>query len=607
MSEFRELAATISEDIIQSVFPSIYKILDRQSENEERVYQEARKGIERSNYFVAEVNRELETALFQIETLENLTGRLLAELNNASGNIKIDWDSEAGGLFGGRAPKPKGTAKPGAQKLKPKSRLGGAGGIMTIFSAVTFSLEAISRIKALDPNDPEYYSKARNEVVALTARFGVSTIAAVLGAIVGTAIVPGFGTIFGLATGLVAGMYVDYAFGDDVEEMTKQLLEYIFKDDPKKMPQKKETSEADLPSKNATPVSYDPSESIKLGITRLSDDEITNTKDNILQSLVEGNFRSLNFDADTILFDADVIDWGVAGAPGDIDGESAGGRSREGEDVSRGDAAGSKMPGLAGPRRSGSTQQGSGASFSENRTVKPSSGITSRSGGSAGSTGSGKDWSGHTYTGDNADILATIRQRESGGDYGARSKSSTASGAYQFINSTWRGLTQKFGIGTEYRTAADAPPNIQDAVAAEYVKDILRRNNNDLSKVPLEWYTGNSAGQMSASALAANNGLTPQTYVDKWMQDYMKISGKTPEMMTNNPQTGGMMNATAVAQNARAYKESQAPAMLPTMARSPSSANQMSGSKSSAGVYGTGREPTAADLFRQLFSIPVTR
>jgi hypothetical protein len=121
-------------------------------------------------------------------------------------------------------------------------------------------------------------------------------------------------------------------------------------------------------------------------------------------------------------------------------------------------------------------------------------------------------------------ILATIRTRESGGNYGIPHPigmpNQTASGAYAFIDSSWQGLTKKYGIGTEYPRAYLAPPPIQDAVAAKYVQEILQQAGGDVSKVPLAWYTGNIQGKMSASALATNNGLTPQAYQAKWMADY---------------------------------------------------------------------------------------
>jgi hypothetical protein len=54
-------------------------------------------------------------------------------------------------------------------------------------------------------------------------------------------------------------------------------------------------------------------------------------------------------------------------------------------------------------------------------------------------------------------IAACIRKYESGGNYRAQNPTSTASGAYQFINSTWRAIT-----GRSDR-AKDAPPSVQDA------------------------------------------------------------------------------------------------------------------------------------------------
>ena len=114
-------------------------------------------------------------------------------------------------------------------------------------------------------------------------------------------------------------------------------------------------------------------------------------------------------------------------------------------------------------------------------------------------------------------ILSTIRQVESSNNYGAQAKGSSASGAYQFIDSTWQASTKKSGLGTEYARAKDAPPEVQDAVAAFAVRDILNRTGNDVTKVPLVWYTGNPEGRMTEDALKANQGLTPDKYQQKWL------------------------------------------------------------------------------------------
>ena len=120
-------------------------------------------------------------------------------------------------------------------------------------------------------------------------------------------------------------------------------------------------------------------------------------------------------------------------------------------------------------------------------------------------------------------ILATIRTRESGGNYGIPHPigmpDQTASGAYGFLDESWRNLTKLYKIGTEYPRAYLAPPPIQDAIAALHVQDILRRNGGDVTAVPAEWYAGPKK-YLTPEELATNNGLTVAQYQAKWMADY---------------------------------------------------------------------------------------
>jgi hypothetical protein len=136
-----------------------------------------------------------------------------------------------------------------------------------------------------------------------------------------------------------------------------------------------------------------------------------------------------------------------------------------------------------------------------------------------------------TGPGGTSQILETIKKRESGGDYKAKAKGSSASGAYQFTDGTWQSLTKKYKVGEIFKSARDAPPEIQDLVASKYVDDILQEAGGDVSKVPLKWYTGNIQGKMSSEALAANNGLTPQMYQQKWMTDYGRVGAEMASRM----------------------------------------------------------------------------
>ena len=114
-------------------------------------------------------------------------------------------------------------------------------------------------------------------------------------------------------------------------------------------------------------------------------------------------------------------------------------------------------------------------------------------------------------------ILATIRTLESGGDYAAESSSSTASGAYQFVDSTWAGYGG-------YARAKDAPPSVQDAAALDLVNRILAANNGDVATVPVSWYLGHVPVGEEYDTVPAlpGNTLTPREYQARWLQIYSK-------------------------------------------------------------------------------------
>jgi hypothetical protein len=132
--------------------------------------------------------------------------------------------------------------------------------------------------------------------------------------------------------------------------------------------------------------------------------------------------------------------------------------------------------------------------------------------------------------------MAIIRRQESytfEGKYNAKSKTSSASGAYQFLDKTWRGVTNKYGIGTEYKTARDAPRQVQDAVMTNYLTDLYKKHG-DLGTVLKVHFTGNAAGKMSAKAMAANKGMTGDQYVQNIIN---KHGPEYDKMMVERQQT----------------------------------------------------------------------
>ena len=126
-----------------------------------------------------------------------------------------------------------------------------------------------------------------------------------------------------------------------------------------------------------------------------------------------------------------------------------------------------------------------------------------------------------------ATILATIRAVESGGDYRIESAGgSTASGAYQYLNSSWDGYGG-------YSRAADAPPEVQDQKAAESVRGILAANGGDVTAVSVTWYIGEvpapGSSEWDTVPYPQNgNRLTPRQYQEKWLAEYERQLATAP-------------------------------------------------------------------------------
>jgi hypothetical protein len=120
-------------------------------------------------------------------------------------------------------------------------------------------------------------------------------------------------------------------------------------------------------------------------------------------------------------------------------------------------------------------------------------------------------------------VAYAVKQQETGGEaahgrdpYKAGNDSGRgASGAYQIMPGTWARLTQKYGIGQQYKLARHAPPAVQDEIFQRDKADFLAHHNNDLRAFFRYWYSGNPAGQMDANALAMNGGQTAEQYADK--------------------------------------------------------------------------------------------
>ncbi|MEP4652083.1 MAG: hypothetical protein ABJ314_18005, partial [Ilumatobacter sp.] len=128
-------------------------------------------------------------------------------------------------------------------------------------------------------------------------------------------------------------------------------------------------------------------------------------------------------------------------------------------------------------------------------------------------------------------ILATIRYLESRGIYTLPPNRGNASGAYQFIGSTWN----NYG---GYAHAYLAPPHIQDERAASDVNKFLAQFGNDVSMIPVMWYLPAAARNPALMDVvplpSAGNVLTIREYQTRWLGVFASISGKPIPL----PQTG---------------------------------------------------------------------
>lgn len=165
----------------------------------------------------------------------------------------------------------------------------------------------------------------------------------------------------------------------------------------------------------------------------------------------------------------------------------------------------------------------------------PSSGGGSGGQGQAGAWlnggGQGQAWL-NGGGGDQIDaIMRTIRARESGGgnpagNYRARTdnwnpNTRSASGAYQFLRSTWN----NYG---GYAHAYLAPAAVQDAKAREMISAILRANGGNVQAVPGNWFRPATYRNQASWDLPipGNHGMTMRRYLDAWLADYRRFGGR---------------------------------------------------------------------------------
>lgn len=127
-------------------------------------------------------------------------------------------------------------------------------------------------------------------------------------------------------------------------------------------------------------------------------------------------------------------------------------------------------------------------------------------------------------------FMAAIRKQESSGNYnatGPSTKYGNATGAYQFIDSTWGGYEG-------YQSAKDAPPEVQDARAAQLMTEYFEEFGRwDL--VAVAWHAGPGRARTAAKSGLGSLGslsdgyMTTRNYaakaVESMASDSLDVSG----------------------------------------------------------------------------------
>lgn len=138
-------------------------------------------------------------------------------------------------------------------------------------------------------------------------------------------------------------------------------------------------------------------------------------------------------------------------------------------------------------------------------------------------------------------VLATIRQVESGGRYDLAPNAGGASGAYQYIDPTWRTWATRADVNTtRYPRAFLAPAAVQDQIAALNVRAILDQHH-DIAAVPIVWYWPRALDHPEdldiVPAPQAGNRLTVRQYQQRWLAVLEQLQGVPATTTTAGPGT----------------------------------------------------------------------
>lgn len=113
-------------------------------------------------------------------------------------------------------------------------------------------------------------------------------------------------------------------------------------------------------------------------------------------------------------------------------------------------------------------------------------------------------------------FLRVLAYNESGGDPHAQAGTSSASGKYQYIDSTWQSRASMYPPSGKYARAKSAPESVQDAVAYIEYAQKFKQFHGDLFKLAVShFYPIANTDPSLLDVVPPSNVITPRQYADR--------------------------------------------------------------------------------------------
>ena len=97
------------------------------------------------------------------------------------------------------------------------------------------------------------------------------------------------------------------------------------------------------------------------------------------------------------------------------------------------------------------------------------------------------------------EVLKGIKSVESSGDYGAQNPKSSASGAYQFTDPTWKDTVSKETF-EQYPHTKDAPEEVQNHAAQDHIEDLSKQMEGNTHDTIRAWEQGAAGAKRDHNA-----------------------------------------------------------------------------------------------------------